>query len=252
MLMPSEKSAPNILTARNSRIGSFFTIYCLLPWLVHHLRQSLKPYIRWALLSPFLLAVVYPQQLTPQEKGIVEVLNQFRRDPAAWIRNLEWERSLFRGSVLELPGHIPIQTQEGPRAVDEAIAVLRKTRGPIGVPLQFSRGLSQSAAAHVRDTGGRGMVGHESSTGGDFASRISRFGKWTGSVGEAITYGDADPTGVISQMLIDDGVPNRGHRETLLNPDWRYVGVSCGAHAVYGGMCVLDFAVAFEESAPRR
>ncbi|HYA18786.1 MAG TPA: CAP domain-containing protein [Bryobacteraceae bacterium] len=208
--------------------------------------------VRLTLAVSLLVTAASAQQFTLQEIGVVRMLNQFRRDPAAWIRNLGWERSLYRGNLLVPPGHAAIQTREGVRAVDEAIAVLRQTRGPIGIPLELSHGLSQSAAAHVRDTGRRGMVGHESSNGGDFAGRIVHFGNWTGSVGEAITYGDADPTGVISQMLIDDGVPDRGHRGTLLDPRWRYIGVSCGAHAVYRGMCVLDFAVGFEERTARR
>ena len=57
------------------------------------------------------------------------------------------------------------------------------------------------------------------------------------------------PTGVMSQLLVDDGVADRGHRQSLLNPAWRFVGIACGGHSVYGGMCVLDFAVGFEESA---
>jgi uncharacterized protein YkwD len=217
---------------------------------MHHPRQSSKSYAGLVLSLLVLAPTCCAQQpFTPQETGIYQAINSFRRDPVAYIRNLEWERTLYRGNLLSPPGHTPIQTEEGVRAVDEAIAVLRRINGPIGIPLELSRGLSQAAAAHVGDTGGRGTVGHTSSDGDNFGSRISRFGTWSGSIGEAIAYGDADPTGIISQMLIDDGVRDRGHRNTLLDPHWRYVGVSCGAHAVYRGMCVMDFAAGFEERA---
>ncbi len=172
---------------------------------------------------------------------MVEAINRLRRDPAGFVQILEAQRRLYRGFLFMRPYGPPIQTDEGARAVDEAIAALRPPRYSLSL-LELSEGLSASALQHVKDTGKRGLVGH-----GSFADRVSKFGRWTGGVGECISYGDADPVGVVAQLLIDDGVHDRGHRHALLDPSWRYVGVSCGAHSVYRGMCVMDFAVAFEE-----
>jgi uncharacterized protein YkwD len=191
-------------------------------------------------------ARVSGQRYTAQEIGVFHVLNELRGDPAGYVTSLEAQRRLYRGNLLTLPGQTPIQTEEGVRALDEAVAALRSVRGSLGA-LSLSPGLSHAAAEHVRDTGSRGLVGHESANGGGFSQRVSRFGAWSGGVGESITYGDADPRGVVSQMLIDDGVRDRGHRRNLLDPKWRYVGISCGAHSVYRGMCVLDFAVGFQD-----
>ena len=177
---------------------------------------------------------------------MVNVLNQLRARPAAFVRTLETFRTYYRGSLFIPPGHVPIQTHEGVRAVNETIAALRHLSRPLGT-LTLSRGLSKAAALQTRDSGARGLVGHASSDGENPSDRIARFGHWSRSIGECISYGDADPTGVVAQLLIDDGVRDRGHRETLLDPQWRYVGVSCAAHAVYRGMCVLDFAAGFEE-----
>jgi uncharacterized protein YkwD len=202
---------------------------------------------RAALAAVLLLAGswVHAQQLTPQEMGVFHAVNQLRARPSAFVRTLETFRSYYRGSLFIPPGHVPIQTREGVRAVDETIRALRRLSMPPGT-LTLSRGLTNAAALQVRDTGATGQVGHSGSDGGP-ADRIARFGNWSRSIGECISYGDADPTGVIAQLLIDDGVRDRGHRVTLLDPQWRYVGVSCGAHAVYRGMCVLDFAAAFQE-----
>jgi uncharacterized protein YkwD len=49
------------------------------------------------------------------------------------------------------------------------------------------------------------------------------------------------------QLLVDDGVSDRGHRRNLLDPRWHYVGVACGSHYRYQTMCVLDFAVQFQD-----
>ena len=46
--------------------------------------------------------------------------------------------------------------------------------------------------------------------------------------------------------LIDDGVANRGHRKSLLDPRWRYVGIACGLHARYRTVCVMDFASSYK------
>jgi uncharacterized protein YkwD len=186
------------------------------------------------------------QRYTAQEIRIFNALNQLRNDPAAFVTALEAQRRFYRGNMLAVPSQTRIETQEGTRAVDEAIHALRSLHGPLG-PLTLSPGLSRSAAEHVRDTGPRGAVGHGNSNGRSFGDRISQFGTWSGGAGEAISYGDADPQGVVLQLLIDDGVADRGHRQSLLDRRWRYVGISCGAHSVYRGMCVLDFAVGFQE-----
>jgi uncharacterized protein YkwD len=186
------------------------------------------------------------QQFTHQEIGVFNAVNQLRAKPSAFVRTLQAFRSLYDGNLFTPPGHVPIQTREGVRAVDETIGALRPLSIPLG-RLTLSRGLSNAAALHVRETGAGGLVGHAGPYGKSVADRVDRFGMWSQSIGECITYGDADPTGVVAQLLIDDGVRDRGHRVTLLDPQWRYVGISCGAHAVYRGMCVLDFAVAFKE-----
>lgn len=47
-------------------------------------------------------------------------------------------------------------------------------------------------------------------------------------------------------LIIDDNVPNRGHRINLLNPDWTHVGIGNGPHAGYDWMQVQNFAYGFE------
>lgn len=192
---------------------------------------------------------VHGQRFTREETGVFNAVNQLRASPADFARTLESFRSFYQGDLFVQPGHIPIRTHEGVRAVDEAIVALRRLSSSLRT-LTLSRGLSDAAALHVRDTGAKGLVGHAGSDGENLSERIVRFGNWSGSIGECISYGDADPTGVVAELLVDDGVRDRGHRVALLNPEWRYVGVSCGAHAVYGGMCVLDFAVGFRERRP--
>ena len=43
--------------------------------------------------------------------------------------------------------------------------------------------------------------------------------------------------------LIDDGVPSRGHRTNIMNPDFTHLGVSCGCHKSYGEMCCFNYGI---------
>ncbi|MGH7579733.1 MAG: CAP domain-containing protein, partial [Gemmatimonadales bacterium] len=151
----------------------------------------------------------------------------------------------FDGTLLERPGRPHLRTEEGAAAVSEAIAALA-SRGPPG-PLRFSEGLTAAAADHVRDQGPIGGVEHHGTDGSDPADRASRHGRWVGAMAENIAYGENAAREVVIQLLVDDGVPDRGHRNNLLDPTWGAEGVACGPHRHYQQMCVMDYAVKYVE-----
>ena len=66
-------------------------------------------------------------------------------------------------------------------------------------------------------------------------------------VAENISYGGNTARGVIIQLIVDDGVPGRGHRVNIFSPTYRFVGVGCESHARYNGTCTLDFAAGYIE-----
>jgi len=45
------------------------------------------------------------------------------------------------------------------------------------------------------------------------------------------------------QLIVDDGVADRGHREIVYSAELRFAGAACGPHPVYGTMCVIDLGV---------
>ncbi len=109
--------------------------------------------------------------------------------------------------------------------------------------------LEQSAGDHVREQGASGLVGHFSVDGANLGDRIDRYGEWIGTVAEDIGYGYTTGVEVARQLIVDDGVFDRGHRKAIFNPELRQFGVVCGPHKTYVMMCVIDFGSAVRPKA---
>lgn len=191
------------------------------------------------LFAALLVASTTPPAPTPLERAVLAEINFARADPRAYAERLRSYRGYFRGRIVRYPGNPNgLITVEGVAAVDEAIAFLMKQppRGPIA----HSDLLALAAGDHVREQGPRGKTGHESADGKRAGNRVARRGGGT-YVAETITYGPPSGVEVVRQLIVDDGVSNRGHRRTVFAAELRYAGVGCGPHKIYKVMCVANF-----------
>lgn len=105
--------------------------------------------------------------------------------------------------------------------------------------LTYSADLSIPARHHANDQGPKGTTGHNSSNGDSCQQRLNKFGK-PNYCGENISYGMASPMDIVLQLLIDDGVPSRGHRDNLFREGYNVCGVAIGPHKTYKTMCVQN------------
>jgi uncharacterized protein YkwD len=79
--------------------------------------------------------------------------------------------------------------------------------------------------------------------------RLEKYGKWTGTVAENISFGVTSGEDFIIQLYIDDGVPKRGHRKNIIHPDLLATGIAYCKHKKYGGMLVAVYASNFYPNA---
>jgi uncharacterized protein YkwD len=182
------------------------------------------------------------------EDEILRALNEARRDPPGYASKLEALLPRFEGHVLHRRGRdVPTQTAEGAAAVREGIRALRSQQR---VPtLSLSGALSSAASDHVADQGAAGRTGHRGRDGSTTSTRASRYGQWHVSLSENIAYGQfTNGEEVITDLIVDDGVRDRGHRHNIFDATARVAGIACGPHRTYGSMCVIVQAGGFTEA----
>ena len=114
-----------------------------------------------------------------------------------------------------------------------------KRQSPLS-PLKSQVALLTSAARHAADQGSTGSRSHIGSDGSTPYDRVVAAGAKPAEVGEEIAF-DADTgMGVARQLIVDYGVPDRGHRVGLFSASMTYAGVACNPHTTYTLICVID------------
>ncbi len=169
-------------------------------------------------------------------------LNKVRQNPQDYVENLKILRNQYNGMFVQ-KGGVLFKTQEGVQAVNEAIVYLQSIKSL--PPLLLSNGLSKAAFDHVIQQGKVGQTGHTGNDGLTPDKRIQKYGSWLYTMGENISYGSKTPRDVILDLIVDDGVPDRGHRINIFNPDFKLTGIAYGPHTRYDTICVITFAGGF-------
>jgi uncharacterized protein YkwD len=119
-------------------------------------------------------------------------------------------------------------------------------------PLHFSTALGAAARQHSTEMALRGYFSHSSADGSSFDRRIARYYPMSQSrywsVGENLLWSSPDVDAGGALQMWENSPP---HRENLLTPRWREVGISAvhvaSAPGTYGGRAVTivtaDFGV---------
>jgi len=99
-------------------------------------------------------------------------------------------------------------------------------------PLKPSPELKASASCFASAQGQTSRTGHDR----------SRTGCPELNTGENCDYGMRTGRDIVMHLLVDEGVPSLGHRENILEPSYRTIGVGHAPHRRYGTVTVQDFS----------
>ncbi len=182
---------------------------------------------------------------SPQEKEILAEINLARTNPAQYLRYLEDFKPCYHGKEIKYADGSTLVTNEGVSALEEAIAFVRSLK-PLP-PLELRQGMILSAKDHVNDLAKTGQSGHRGSDGSITEDRISRYGRWSDSVGEDIVYRSRKAREDVIALLIDDGVKSRGHRKNIFKSDFHVIGLALSPPSKSPAMCVIKFAGGFAD-----
>ena len=160
---------------------------------------------------------------------MLKYINLARQFPAYYISLIDKQLATFiNDKEMPICEDVIYETNEGKSVWKEARKYLEnQTTLP---PFEMHDGLNQSSKDHAADLARHGIFGHTGSDKSTFSERILRYcKKGQGGMAEIIgadflikDRNNAEMT--ILGLIIDDGVADRVHRNTIFNPDYRYIG----------------------------
>ncbi len=145
------------------------------------------------------------------EMDMVNEINLMRVDPAGYIKYVNEYVADQRAN-----NGFPISQA----VVDELNRQLKRTR-PLS-QLQPQQCIYTAAQKHGQDLRRMGRTDHVGSDGKWPWDRVLRECTDMTDGNENLVGGPSSVRESVIILLIDEGIPNRGHRETLLRPDWKY------------------------------
>ena len=166
--------------------------------------------------------------------------NEVRKNPKSYIQKLQNSLKCYSNNILFREGEIPIQTNEGEAAVQEAINFLQN-QNPLE-ELVYSKDIGLSCKDIVDDIGPKGLVTHEGTEIKNIYNRLEQYCDWDGAIAENIDFGFRIPENIVMNMIIDDGDENRYQRNNLFYPHFKYVGIAVGPHKEFGFCTVIEYA----------
>jgi uncharacterized protein YkwD len=167
-----------------------------------------------------------------------------RENPQLLVPDLEKMLDMFDDRLLKRPNKTTLRTKEGAEAVKEAIEFLKKQ--PQVPPLKWSVQMAQASEDHAKDIGPKGLIQHDSSdnkTG--VKERLRKYGTVIACYGENLSFCCETANEVLLQLIVDDGVPNRGHRENIFNKEFNFMGCFTTQHKDFDQMTCIDYAGGF-------
>ncbi len=153
--------------------------------------------------------------MNEDERSMLEEINLMRADPQGYIPFVEAYVEEFKKA-----GWDAASTDDEVATAKELIAELKKLE-PLS-QLRPHQDLYEVAKLHGQDLRQMGQIQHQGSDGSMPYNRV-RQGTDLTDGNENIVGGTTFIRESVITLLVDSGIPNRGHRKALLEPKWDYV-----------------------------
>ncbi len=182
--------------------------------------------------------------LSEEEKAMIWEINLVRTSPEAYVPFIEevlheiqadsvklsaMTSETIRKTVTTVDGKevINIDTtynnyfNSRVTAIRELLSELEQT--PSMVELVPNERLYMAAVKHGQRQAKHHYIDHMGEDGTWPLERMKKEATWIKDGNENIARGKGTARDIVVQLLIDSGVPSRGHRKNILNPNWEYV-----------------------------
>lgn len=158
--------------------------------------------------------------MSDTERQVIHILNLVRINPALFEQTVVKQYPDYKRNP-------KLKQSSYYKSLTATLSTLKPL--PVLLPNKFC---FESAKCHAETSGKNSYVGHD---------RISDACKKTLFYnGECISYGYSEALDIVMALLIDENVPNLGHRLNFLG-NFRSIGVSIQPHKSYRYNAVIDF-----------
>ena len=177
-------------------------------------------------------------------EDLIMEINLLRTNPKKYAKTISKYMNYFKGNLLCLPDtNAGIQTEEGVEAFKEAVDFLNKQENL--EPLKPSKGLCRIAEEFIAI--------YQKPDSGELANKdmediINKYGSFSGSFSRAMDFGGETAEMAIINLVVSDGDPSRGQRESLLSNEIKKVGVANGEHEVYRHCSAIITSAEFDNA----
>lgn len=168
------------------------------------------------------------KQVLDKEK-IMAVIRDLSLDPRASTSaigkavSLDFENTVYQLCTpsSDIPDPSPIEVSAD-SIIQQVLSIVNRERSRVGLsPLRLQSQLTAAAQIHSNDMARHNFIGHTGSDGSSFVDRIKLQGyNFRRLIGENVAAGQSSP-----QEVMRDWMNSRGHRENILNPIFRDIGI---------------------------
>jgi len=162
------------------------------------------------------------------EKDIILYHNLVRLYPKKYLKLeiLNWREDVYPKDTLKF-NFTWVETNLNSDYYKSLIKTLKKQKKLS--KLEFDRQLYEDALCLAKEQSKNGKVGH------------IRYGCKKINYLENCDYGSYNGRDVVNSLLIDEGVEDLGHRNTILDPNISIIGGAVSSHPKYETVIVIDY-----------